>query len=86
MRRNHLKIVMLGWGLLIISVVWSDRWQMIMAYGFGACLLGAVVLTSDSSSEERDRREAKRVGILLIGSGVLMTLIEAYDRSVFIIR
>jgi hypothetical protein len=86
MRRNHLKIVMLGWGLLIISVVWSDRWQMIMAYGFVACLLGAVVLTSNSSSEERDRREAKRVGILLIGSGVLMTLIEAYDRSVFIIR
>jgi hypothetical protein len=86
MRRNHLKIVMPGWGLLIISVVWSDRWQMIMAYGFVACLLGAVVLTSNSSSEERDRREAKRVGILLIGSGILMTLIEAYDRSVFIIR
>lgn len=73
---------MLGWALLIIAVVWIDHWQMTMAYGFFACVLGAVVLTSNSSVEERDRKEAKRAGILLIGSGVLMTLIEAYDRFV----
>lgn len=84
MKRNRLKMVWLGWTLLIISVVWINHWQMTMAYGFVACVLGAVVLTSNSSSEERDRKESKRVGILLIASGVLMTLVEAYDRFVLV--
>jgi len=79
MKRNRLKIVLLGWALMVITMVWVDRWFMNLIFGFASCALGVVVLTARSSSEERDRREAKYCSILLIGLGVLITALTAYD-------
>ena len=82
MKRNRLKIVMLGWALLGIAMVWIDRWFMNLIFGFVSCVLGVFALTARSSAEERDRREAKQGGILLIGCGVFITLLMAYDHFV----
>ena len=73
------KLIGLCWGLLIILVVWIDHWVMDLIFSFLACLLGAIVLTARSSSEEKDRREAKHIGIVLIVSGVLIALFVEYQ-------
>jgi hypothetical protein len=77
MKRNNLKLVMLSWALLGIVMVRIDRWYVNLSLCAVSCLLGAIVLTARSTVEERERREAKYCGMLLIGCGAFITLLVA---------
>ena len=82
MSRNRLKLVMLCWALLVIAVVWIDRWSTTFAFGAVTCLLGVVVLTATTGVTGPEGNESGGVGLLFMIAGAFLALLQAIDRFV----
>lgn len=82
MSRNHLKLVMLCWALLVIATVWIDRWSMIAVSGQLMCLVGVLVLIATAAGTGSERKGSRRFGVLLLLVGAFLSLLQAIDRFV----
>ena len=63
-------------------VMWRDRWELSLIFGGITCAFGAVVLTARSASTQRELKESKSTGIVLLISGTVFSLIELIDRFI----
>jgi hypothetical protein len=79
MNKNHLKLVMLCWSFLIMATIWIDNWFVSLTFGELTCALGVVILITTSAFIERDQKKARNLGLLLMVTGILFTLVETYD-------
>jgi hypothetical protein len=75
---------MFCWVLFVMATIWIDRSAMSLAFGGFTCVLGIVILITGSASVGRERKESRRVGLVLVITGTFFTLLEAYD--IFVLR
>ena len=76
MTLGHVKLVMLFWGLLAIADIKIDRWYATILFGLVSCTLGAVVSVAGPNNDSPERKEVKNFGLLLLCSGIAMSLME----------
>jgi hypothetical protein len=73
---------MLCWALLVMAVIWMDRWSTTFAFGAVTCLVGVVVLTATTGATGSERKESRGVGLLFMIAGAFLALLQAIDRFV----
>jgi hypothetical protein len=82
MSRNGLRIVMLGWAVLVIATIWIDHWNTTFVFSEVTCLIGVVLLTATAESTAPARKDSRSFGLLLLLVGSLLSLLQAIDRFV----
>jgi hypothetical protein len=82
MSRNRLRIVMLGWALLVIATIWIDHWNTTFVFSEVTCLIGVVLLIGTAAGAGPETKEPRRFGLLLLLVGAFLSLLQAIDRFV----
>jgi hypothetical protein len=77
---DALRIYFLVWTALIILTIWLDRWFVTVGFGSISCALGALAAITPTKAGDRERREYKHVGIVMMVAGSVMSLIAIIGR------
>lgn len=73
---------MLAWSILMMAALRIDHWAVNLLFGSITIALGVIVSMSGSASIDQEKKEARNVGLVLVAVGMVVTLLEAYDRFV----
>ncbi|HSK45887.1 MAG TPA: hypothetical protein VLA83_18580 [Candidatus Binatia bacterium] len=82
MSRNRLKLIMLCWALLVLAVIWIDRWNTTFAFAELTSVLGVLIVTAGAASTGTEKKDSKSLGLLLLLVGVFLSLMQGIDRFV----
>jgi hypothetical protein len=74
--------MVLFWSILVMATIWIDGWFVSFLFSFISCALGVITLTASSTAVEKERKESRGVGLVLVIVGVVLAILEVGDQFI----